>query len=91
MLGRTSVCELAENCKAFGTRQQCGAPRRTGMIFASDSATIYMKGSSIMALMSIPKFERLFREAASLDVDKEDLRRYEEFIAHKTHDLLLLG
>jgi hypothetical protein len=61
------------------------------MIFASDSATIYIKGSSIMALMSIPKFEHLFREATSLDVDKEDLRRYEEFIAHKTHDLLLLG
>jgi hypothetical protein len=61
------------------------------MIFASGSAMIYMKGGSIMALMSIPKFERLFREAASLDVDKEDLRRYEEFIAHKTHDLLLLG
>src|SRR4051812_35934262 len=50
-----------------------------------------MKGSSIMALMSIPKFERLFRAAASLDVDKEDLRRYEEFISHKTHDLLLRG
>jgi hypothetical protein len=44
-----------------------------------------------MALMSIPKFERLFRAAASLDVDKEDLRRYEEFIGRKTHDLLLRG
>jgi hypothetical protein len=57
--------------------------------FVSDS--IYMKGSSIVALMSIRKFERLFREGASLDTDKKDLRRYEELIAHKTHDLLLLG
>ena len=63
----------------------------TGMVFASDSVTIYMKGSSIMAPMSIPKFARLFRETASFDVDKEDLRHYEEFIAYKTHDLLLLG
>jgi histone H3/H4 len=38
---------------------------------------------------SIPRFERLFREVASLDVDKEDLRRHEEFVNRKVHDLLV--
>jgi hypothetical protein len=42
-------------------------------------------------VMSIPKFERFFRAAGSLDVDKEDLRRYDEFVNHKIYDLLLRG
>jgi hypothetical protein len=42
-----------------------------------------------MALMSIPKFERFFRAVAGLDVDKEDLRRYDEFVNRKIYDLLL--
>jgi hypothetical protein len=42
-----------------------------------------------MSLTSIPKFERFFRLAASLDVDKEDLRRYNDFVNHKIYDLLL--
>jgi histone H3/H4 len=40
-------------------------------------------------LMSIAKFERLFRLVASLDVDKQDLKRYSDFINHKVYDLLL--
>ncbi|WP_267253652.1 hypothetical protein [Noviherbaspirillum malthae] len=32
-----------------------------------------------MALISIPKSECHFREAASFEVDKEYLRRYEKF------------
>lgn len=44
-----------------------------------------------MELMAIPKFERLFREAASLDVDKEDLRRLDDFFNHEIHDLLIRG
>jgi hypothetical protein len=47
--------------------------------------------ATIMPVMSIPKFERFFRAAASLDVDKEDLRRYDEFVNHKVYDLLLRG
>jgi hypothetical protein len=42
-----------------------------------------------MALMSIPRFERFFRLAASLDVDKADLNRYDEFVNHEIYDLLL--
>jgi hypothetical protein len=44
-----------------------------------------------MALMGISNFERFFREAASLDVDKDDLRRYEGFINQNIYDLLLIG
>jgi hypothetical protein len=42
-----------------------------------------------MPIMSVAKFERFFRLAAGLDVDKEDLRRYDEFVNHKIYDLLL--
>jgi hypothetical protein len=40
-------------------------------------------------LMSVAKFERFFRSAASLDIDKDDLRRYNEFIGEAVYDLLL--
>lgn len=42
-----------------------------------------------MAVMNVAKFERFFRVAAGLDVDKEDLRRYNEFVHRKVYDLLL--
>ncbi len=42
-------------------------------------------------LMKIAQFERLFREAASLDVDKDDLKRLSDFLRDKMHDLLLAG
>jgi len=40
-------------------------------------------------LMSVSKFERLFRMAAGLDVDKEDLKRLNDFVRQKIYDLLL--
>jgi hypothetical protein len=42
-----------------------------------------------MALMGIAKFERFFRVAAGLDVDKSDLKRYNDFVNGKIYDLLL--
>lgn len=39
----------------------------------------------------IARFERLFRVAAGLDVDKEDLRHYEAFLDAKVADLLQRG
>jgi hypothetical protein len=39
-------------------------------------------------LIGVPKFERLFRAAAGLEVDKSDLKRYSDFIGGKLHDLL---
>src|SRR6202171_4831609 len=40
-------------------------------------------------VMSVAKFERFFRIAAGLDVDKQDLKRYSDFINRKVYDLLL--
>jgi hypothetical protein len=41
------------------------------------------------AVMSISKFERFFRVAAGLDVDKSDLKRFTTFVNSKVYDLLL--
>jgi hypothetical protein len=41
--------------------------------------------------MGIPEFERFFREAASLDVDKDDLKRFSDFIHHKIADMLTIA
>jgi len=41
--------------------------------------------------MAISKFERFFRLAASLDVDKADIKRYSDFVHQKIYDLLLMG
>lgn len=44
-----------------------------------------------MPVMSVAKFERFFRAAAGLDIDKADLKRYNDFINEKIHDLLIRG
>ncbi|MFF4978175.1 DUF1931 family protein [Streptomyces sp. NPDC001083] len=44
-----------------------------------------------MTVMGVSKFERFFRAAASLDVDKNDLKRYGDFIDAKLYDLLVAG
>ena len=44
-----------------------------------------------MAIINVSRFERLFKRAANVDVDKEDLRRYSDFVNHKIYDLLLIG
>lgn len=44
-----------------------------------------------MTLIGIRQFEQLFRKAASLDVDKSDLRRLSDFVNGKVHGLLLRG
>jgi len=44
-----------------------------------------------MPVMAVSKFERFFRLAASLDVDKSDIKRYADFVNQKIYDLLLMG
>jgi histone H3/H4 len=44
-----------------------------------------------MAVMGVAKFERFFRAAASLDVDKEDLKRYNDFLENKIYDMFLIA
>lgn len=42
-----------------------------------------------MPVMNVNKFERFFRVAAGLDVDKSDLKRYSDFVNRKIYDLLV--
>ena len=44
-----------------------------------------------MPVMAVARFERFFRLAASLDVDKDDLKRYSDFVNRKLYDLLACG
>ena len=44
-----------------------------------------------MPVMGVHKFEQLFRLAAGLDVDKNDLKRYGDFIGEKLYDLLVVA
>jgi hypothetical protein len=43
------------------------------------------------AIVPVARFERFFQVAAGLDVDKNDLRRYSDFVRTKTYDLLIRG
>ena len=42
-------------------------------------------------VLGVTQFERFFRVAAGLDVDKSDLKRYSDFVNHEIYDLLLRG
>ena len=44
-----------------------------------------------MPVMGAARFERFFRMAASLDVDKSDLKRYDEFLDRKIYDLFVVA
>ena len=44
-----------------------------------------------MPVFGVAKFERFFRAAAELDVDRNDLKRYSDFVERKLHDMLLIG
>ncbi|MCF3960110.1 DUF1931 family protein [Streptomyces fuscigenes] len=44
-----------------------------------------------MPVMSIARFEKFFRTAAGLDVDKNDLKRYSDFVDAKLYDLLTIA
>jgi hypothetical protein len=44
-----------------------------------------------MVVTAVAPFERFFREAADLDVDKNDLKRFEVFIREKIADLLTIA
>ena len=44
-----------------------------------------------MPVMAVNKFERFFRVAAGLDVDKDDIKRHSDFVSGRLYDLLLIG
>jgi len=42
-----------------------------------------------MGVMAISRFERFFRSAGDVDVDKDDLKRYSDFVFQRVYDLLV--
>ncbi|WP_084965497.1 DUF1931 family protein [Thermoactinospora rubra] len=44
-----------------------------------------------MPLIGVSRFERFFRAAAGIDVDKEDLKRYNDFLNQKLYDMLVVS
>ena len=44
-----------------------------------------------MAVMGFVKFERLFRAAGGVDVDRDDIKRYLDFVNDAIYDLLIIG
>ena len=44
-----------------------------------------------MVVAGVAAFERFFREAADLDVDKADLKRFEDFVREQIADLLTIA
>ena len=44
-----------------------------------------------MPVSGIPQFKRFFRAAAGLDVDKSDLKRFDDFVHHEIHDQLVIA
>ncbi|MDQ1518005.1 MAG: hypothetical protein QOE80_3835 [Actinomycetota bacterium] len=44
-----------------------------------------------MKVMNVPTFERFFRTAADLDVDKSDVKRYDDFVNEQIYDLLIIA
>jgi hypothetical protein len=52
-------------------------------------AAVQSSKSPTSHVMSVAKFERFFRITAGLDVDKQDLKRYGDFINQKVYDLLI--
>jgi hypothetical protein len=44
-----------------------------------------------MPVFGVARFERFFRLAAELDVDKDDLKRFSDFVEHKLYDLIVMG
>jgi Domain of unknown function (DUF1931) len=44
-----------------------------------------------LAVLGFVKFERLFRAAGGVDVDRDDIKRYLDFVNDALYDLLIIG
>ena len=44
-----------------------------------------------MPVMNVHRFEHFFRTAAGLDVDKDDLKRYNDFVDQQLQDMYLMA
>ena len=68
-----------------GLRTACWGEETAAMMIAA----VQSNQPPTSHVMSVARFERFFRIVASLDVDKQDLKRYSDFINQKLYDLLL--
>jgi len=50
-----------------------------------------MAANQTTTVVNVATFHRFFRGAAGLDVDKDDLKRYSDFIFRKIQDLLVMA
>lgn len=50
-----------------------------------------MAATQTTTVVNLPTFQRFFRDAAGLEVDKDDLKRYSDFIFGKIQDLLVMA
>jgi hypothetical protein len=48
--------------------------------FGRCDLTRWGRSIGIMPVIGVTKFERFFRLTASIDVDKDDLKRYQDFV-----------
>jgi hypothetical protein len=44
-----------------------------------------------LAVLGFVKFEQLFRAAGGVDVDRDDIKRYLDFVNDALYDLLIIG
>jgi hypothetical protein len=44
-----------------------------------------------VTISGVPRFQRFFRTASGLHVDKDDLKRYRDFLNRKVYDLVLMA
>ena len=68
-----------------GLRTACWGEETAAMMIAA----VQSNQPPTSHVMSVARFERFFRIVASLDVDKQDLKRYSDFVNQKLYDLLL--
>jgi hypothetical protein len=52
---------------------------------------MWVRGDDVTRPTGIPVFERFFRSVAALDIDKQDIRRYHEFVDTMIDDIALAG
>ena len=60
--------------------------RRTPTTRPAQQGPATRQGGDADGVANVARFERFFRAAANLDVDKDDLKRYNDFVTDKIYD-----
>src|ERR1700722_6812244 len=67
------------------------AARATGQPGSRSSGCGRQKEGAVMPVMGFTKFERFFRAAAAVQVDRDDVKRYLDFVNDAIYGVLLIG